>query len=442
MKKLYIFILLALLISLQFISIILRNRSLDKTTRLEAIYLVFQKDIDSKGSCLISFDIFNAVLANCGNYQLGERLKLSGSLEELNDKKIIGLNRLKIQSIYKIKGRDDLGSYLIFIYFNKMEIWRNLIQKRLQFSLSPLVAEGVSSFLFSQLSNVNNSNLFLHRTLAQLEATSFLKPSSYMSLLIGELTLPFRKSFFTKKGAWLLFTFLLMAFETISGFTFTFSRVVIMSGLQFLGLWSHRQVNSLFLFGIAFFFLWIYAPFAIFNKSFQFSFLSGLGIRLLMPIFGQKRIFSLFYQIAQSTDRKRTRVFKKFSIFLKEFVFTSLIIFIGAQLFTLPLLLHQNHQFSFTNFLFQGIFFLFLPTLLFISLICLILAIGFPLGLRGVNLLFLGPFNALPQIAQFTTAWPHLELSVTLAWWQVMAWWAGMLWLLCYLAQKRKGQIF
>lgn len=384
----------------------------------------------------MQIDLFTLKIEKCYLYQLGEELTLLGRISSISDKGVFSPKRLDTQAIYVNKTTSSSGSYLILQFFRISTSLRSYIKSNLQKGLSPFVFEQVKTLLFTEQNEPTEETSLLSTQLVQLQAQSVLKPSTYLAVLLSEVILPILASILPKRFAHGLFTLALFLFEAISGLTLTLNRVVIFSFLKFLSMSVHKQSHSLLIFFFSFLILSCAVPFVVFDRSIQMAFLSGLGIRLLLPLwFAQTQRQSLGERIQAS---RWLIFFKKNGVI--SYVSSTLAIFIGAQVFVLPLIILDQGQISWRNFLFQATLFFWLPCFFLISLICFVLAFICPWGLWMANLLFSEVFQLFLRFSQFWLSLPSHDTAISLSTWQVLSYWCFLLALFWYLQLRFRSQ--
>ncbi len=411
-RKTSIFILLAILIFTQIVCKSQIYRKISKHELETHQFRFWQKILDKEGRCVVEADLVMALITDCEGYRLGEKITVFGKLEQLPDKGFFSQKRLNIQYIHREKLKFISGEFMISLGFHFIELLQLRIHAQLERGLSSPFKEVVTDLLFSGYAATDNEAWWLSSDNARTVLRS-LKPSSYSSLLLTEMLLPILGSVSSQRiGRGALVIFLLL-FDAISGFSVALNRVVIASVLQFLAGWFFRQQDSLSIFFFSFGFLAAFVPFVIFNSSFQFLFLAGLGIRLFMPLWSKRHLlFSLRQKTLQQIYKKTESQVFRYLDRGKDFLLSNVLLFVSAQVFTLPLGVYKNQSISLNDVSLQFVLFLFLGCFILMSLFCCISALVLPTGLLFINLIGTGPLHLLSLISDFWSTLPPLKFTV------------------------------
>jgi predicted membrane metal-binding protein len=246
---------------------------------------------------------------------------------------LLSTNTLIYQSKNSIYSQNDLESGKRPSILAEVDLFTQNLKKHFQMVLPAPASAIAMSLLFN---NATHFDPNVAKLLTDMNLLHLISPNGQTtSILVSFFLQPFQKGK-QKKSMALIVCFLIFSYFVISGFTATLLRVLILSVISFVALVFHRQRSTLYFFLLSLFFVLFLFPTVVSTLAFQCSATAGLGIILFAPLWKKTPLLVL-----ENKKRKGLIAGNVFVDGFLQLIKGFLVIYLSAQVFTLPLLLFK-----------------------------------------------------------------------------------------------------
>jgi competence protein ComEC len=334
----------------------------DPDIKGEAIYMVLEaeklildsREIGLQGKVLLKVDRYP-------QYYYGDRLRVSGFLKKpfdqfpgSQDSNFVYSDYLAKDGIYsvmyspmvwKTEGAGDGWSVLFW--------FKNSIKEKISELFKEPAAGVIGGILIGTRSSVPSEVMDAFN---RAGLTHILAISGYNITLLINIMALLAKSF-SRRGRFIFTIAVIAFFSALTGFSASVIRAALMGGLSVFALQSGRKSQALTVILLSGTIMVLINPKIMLSDiSFQLSFLSTLGLILLMPFFEK------FMDILKS----RT------GISPPSFIGDGLMVTLAAQIFTTPITLYYFGRFSLISPLTNVLFLPLIPLIMLASFLALV----------------------------------------------------------------------